>query len=272
MAFRFQQYNPHTGKFDRSPGNICSRNGPSSRKGPSSNKPQFNIQVLPISAVGDDDKSMLCPGSPTTTEANSDQGSETVGSRAIAENRQTEPPFARDSEVLCKDVEKAASGPASNTPDSVVGELSDAVESPHDTHDSSIRSTEGTPDAESHSPNDEGLKHFKSFPSLTAFSRIAWNSGALKRLMDHNPETALAGKGDTFPPDQWKVRGIIGEEVMGGVRYYLVDWAPTLEPASNVSKDLLEAWKNQKARMQANTRKTTNRSKVVNRRGGMRRG
>ncbi|KAK4118370.1 hypothetical protein N657DRAFT_375098 [Parathielavia appendiculata] len=80
---------------------------------------------------------------------------------------------------------------------------------------------------------------------------------------------------------QWKVKKIIGEEVMGGVRYYLVDWEPTLEPASHVSRDLVRVWKDQKAKMQApgekksrdsGTKKATDQSRVEKRHGGSRRG
>jgi hypothetical protein len=51
------------------------------------------------------------------------------------------------------------------------------------------------------------------------------------------------GEDGTVPLDQWIVKKIIGEKVTGGVRYFLVDWEPTLEPVSNVSKDLVKEWK-----------------------------
>jgi len=138
----------------------------------------------------------------------------------------------------------------------------------HDTYNSSICSTQGINDEERHSPENEGLEHFESLPytdstltdqielgSAKALDRPdlrgqrSENQGEDDLASVGNRETALTGKDDTFPPDQWKVRKIIGEEVIGGVRYYLVDWVPTLEPARNVSKDLVEEWKDQKAKI-----------------------
>ncbi|KXX81131.1 hypothetical protein MMYC01_204080 [Madurella mycetomatis] len=292
MALRFQAYNPETRKFDQPPGSI-----PRSKK-PSSNKPRYDTQAVPISVVKDDGKSLLHPGPPSTPEANGDdQGSETVGSRAIAGNSQMEPPCARDSGGLCKDIDETPSGSAGNTPGSAIGEYSDVVESPHD---GSIRSTQRIHDAEGHSPENEGLKALESFPytdsTLTDHMELgsaeapdgpdlhgqeSEGQGEADLGSLDNPETALTGKDDALPPDQWKVKKIIGEEVMGGVRYYLVDWAPTLEPASNVSKDLIREWKDQKAKMQApgmkrnrgsKTKKITDQGEVEKCRGGPRRG
>ncbi|KAK4148984.1 hypothetical protein C8A00DRAFT_19282 [Chaetomidium leptoderma] len=291
MALRFQAYNPDTRKFAQPPGSILRSKKPSS-------KPRYNTQVLPISVVKDDGMSLLYSGFPSTSETNgNDQGSQTIGRRAIAENSQTEPPCVRESEVLRKDVDKTPSGSAGNAPGSAIGKYSDAVKSPHD---ACIRSTQGIHDREGHSPENEGSKAFECPPytdsTLTNHMELesteapdepdlhgqgSEGQGEARLASLDNPETSLTGKDDTLPTDQWKVKRIIGEEVMGGVRYYLVDWAPTLEPASNVSKDLVRGWKDQKAKMQApwmkrnrgsGTKKTTDQGKVTKCWGGPRRG
>jgi hypothetical protein len=107
------------------------------------------------------------------------------------------------------------------------------------------------------------------------------NQGEADLASPDNPETALASKYNTLPPDQWKVREIIGEEVIGGRKYYLVDWVPTLEPGHNLSEDLLRKWRNRKAKMQGpgmkrssgpKTKKITDQDKGKKRRGESRRG
>lgn len=139
------------------------------------------------------------------------------------------------------------------------------MKSPHDT---CVRSTQGIHDREPHSPENEGSKAFECAPytdsTLTDHMESesteapdqpdlrlgSEGQGETDLASPKNPEPSSTGKDDTLPSDQWKVKKIIGEEVMNGRRYYLVDWAPTLEPASNVSKDLVKEWKDQKAKMQ----------------------
>ena len=164
-------------------------------------------------------------------------------------------------------------------------------------HNGSIRLTQGTDDAEGHSPQNEGLEASESSPHTDSTFTDHMELDSVEAADLHcqgledqgeadlasldNQEEALQGKDDPLPPDQWKVKKIIGEEVMGGVRYYLVDWEPTLEPASHVSRDLVRVWKDQKAKMQvpgvkrsrgSGTKKTTDQSRVEKRRGGSRRG
>lgn len=166
-------------------------------------------------------------------------------------------------------------------------------------HDGSIRATRVTDDAEDHSPKNEDSRNFKSSshtdititdhmelgsseepdgPDLHS-QRLEGQSEADLAFLD-SQDKILTGEDGTVPPDQWIVKKIIGEKVTGGVRYFLVDWEPTLEPASNVSKDLVKEWKDQKAKMQApgmkrnrgsGNKKATDQSGVGKRRGAQRR-
>ena len=132
-------------------------------------------------------------------------------------------------------------------------------------------------------PGSQGLRASECPPNTdnTLTDHMLEDQGEADLALPDNQEETSTGKDSILPLDQWKVKKIIGEEMMGGVRYYLVDWEPTLEPASNISKDLVKAWKDQKAKMQApgmkgnlvsGTRKNTDQRRVEKRRRGPRRG
>jgi len=62
---------------------------------------------------------------------------------------------------------------------------------------------------------------------------------------------AWSGNSETVPPGEWEADDIVGEEVIGGVRHYMVNWKPTLEPEGNLGnmRELIEKWERNKAGM-----------------------
>lgn len=61
---------------------------------------------------------------------------------------------------------------------------------------------------------------------------------------------------------EWEYREVLGEEVVDGVEYYLLDWYPTLVPKSSVrNNEVLAEYKARKARARASGAKGNQRGR-----------
>jgi hypothetical protein len=68
--------------------------------------------------------------------------------------------------------------------------------------------------------------------SSTRISATAASESALKRFQ-------LCPQGVDLN-EEWEIRKIVGDEEIGGVPYYLVDWCPSLEPKDSMDYAMAE--------------------------------